>query len=273
MSTAKAVIWRAFKEFWGELQLLGVETFRENRDQDVSIPSKNKAGDFEAQWIRLDELKGDIVAHAEEDEQFPRLKSEQRAVISKLLQFAGTDPALGAAVDVPANMGYIRDAFGLEGFKLPDEEARQKCRRVIELLLKGQPAMAMGPTGPTLQPSIPVDDVLDNLAVNMSEIKLWASEDAGQDARANNPMGYANVKAYFTASKDAMQAQQAPPQTKPPSESIPFKELPAPGKVQQAAKAGIHITPQDVVEKDLHDAMLKHLSAPPKEVKKDEETT
>jgi len=48
-------------------------------------------------------------------------------------------------------------------------------------------------------PSVPVDDLLDDHAVEFEECKRWANSDAGQAARMTNPAGFANVRAHAAA--------------------------------------------------------------------------
>jgi len=58
-------------------------------------------------------------------------------------------------------------------------------------------------------PSVPVDDLLDNHAVEFEECKRWASSEAGQSARMTNPAGFANVRAHAEAHQRAMQVRAA----------------------------------------------------------------
>ena len=55
-------------------------------------------------------------------------------------------------------------------------------------------------------PSVPVDQLLDDHAVEFEECKRWANSDAGQAARMTNPAGFANVRAHAEAHLRAMQA-------------------------------------------------------------------
>jgi hypothetical protein len=43
---------------------------------------------------------------------------------------------------------------------------------------------------------VPVDELLDDHATEFEECRRWASSDAGQLARAQNPAGFANVRAH-----------------------------------------------------------------------------
>jgi hypothetical protein len=54
-------------------------------------------------------------------------------------------------------------------------------------------------TVPFVLPSVPVDQLLDDHAVEFEECKRWANSDAGQAARMTNPAGFANVRAHAEA--------------------------------------------------------------------------
>jgi len=48
-------------------------------------------------------------------------------------------------------------------------------------------------------PSVPVDVLLDDHAVEFEECKRWANSEAGQSAKLTNPAGFANVRAHAEA--------------------------------------------------------------------------
>jgi hypothetical protein len=78
-------------------------------------------------------------------------------------------------------------------------------------------AAAQGGTGATLVlPSVPIDHLLDDHAVEFEECKRWANSDAGQAAHMTNPAGFANVRAHAEAHLRAM-AQAAVPPVPPPA--------------------------------------------------------
>jgi hypothetical protein len=63
-------------------------------------------------------------------------------------------------------------------------------------------------------PSVPVDQLLDDHAVEFEECKRWANSEAGQSARMTNPAGFANVRAHAEAHLRAM-SQNAVAQAQP----------------------------------------------------------
>ena len=55
-------------------------------------------------------------------------------------------------------------------------------------------------------PSVPVDALLDDHAVEFEECKRWANSEAGQSAHMTNPAGFANVRAHAEAHLQALNA-------------------------------------------------------------------
>ena len=106
----------------------------------------------------------------------------------------------------------------------PGEDSCNKQLREIDLLLRSAPieekvsgdegqVAEKDKTGRTRQeagenqkpdtyrllPSIPVDLLFDNHAVELEECRRWANSDAGQVAHMENPAGFANVRAHAEA--------------------------------------------------------------------------
>jgi predicted RNA-binding Zn-ribbon protein involved in translation (DUF1610 family) len=272
------LVWRRMKQFYADVILLGVDSFRHNRPQDVEIPLLGPDGALDARIIRIADLKGNICVHPEADETFPRLKSQQRGVLQQL--FGLKDPLIQEALTEPANIGYIKNVLGLGELVVPGEDSRNKQLREIQQLLASAPilvdvpmhphaaaTMASGQllyaapvaqaflpvppnntpsqntatssasgnannaansasatnsphtnaaqASPTLHtlvlPSVPVDQLLDNHAVEFEECKRWANSEAGQAAHRTNPAGFANVRAHAEAHLRALSIAAAPP--------------------------------------------------------------
>jgi hypothetical protein len=221
------LVWRRLKTFYSDVMLLSVDCFRKNRPEDAEIPILGPGGEFQSRWIRLADLKGNIQAHPEADETFPRMKSQQRAVLQQLM--ASSDPLIQQALADPANIGFVKSALGLSEMVVPGEDSRNKQLREIDILLAGAPVAAgvgarhavplhdgdggVSPAGvaedgreksrqdagATLLPSVPVDLLFDNHQVELEECRRWANSDAGQIARIERPAGFANVRAHAEA--------------------------------------------------------------------------
>jgi hypothetical protein len=224
------LVWRRLKHFYGDVMLLSVDCFRKNRPNDVEIPFLGAGGQFEAKFIRLADLKGNIQAHPETDETFPRLKSQQRAVLQQLM--TNPDPTIQAALREPANLGFIKSLIGLSELVVPGEDARSKQLREIQQLLASGPMVVAAASSAKsdaagesdaatsgadvqLVSTVSVDELLDDHATEFEECRRWASSDAGQIARAQNPAGFANVRAHAAQHAMALARQQSaitPPQ-------------------------------------------------------------
>jgi hypothetical protein len=238
------LVWRRTKQFYADVLLLAVDCFRNNRPADAEIPLLGPDGVLDARMIRAADLKGNICVHPEADETFPRLKSQQRAVLQQL--FSLNDPLIQEALAEPANIGYIKNVLGLTELVIPGEDSRNKQLREIQQLLASAPivlpkhpvAAVFRPRGldddvtqsspesarPAHQnsppseeggysnapgallvlPSVPVDQLLDDHAVEFEECKRWANSEAGQSAKMTNPAGFANVRAHTEAHLRAM---------------------------------------------------------------------
>ncbi len=229
------LVWRRTKQFYADVMLLAVDCFRKNRPEGAEIPLLGPEGTLDARVIRTADLKGSVIAHPEADETFPRLKSQQRGVLQQL--FTLNDPLIQEALAEPANIGYIKNVLGLTELVVPGEDSRNKQLREIQQLLAGAPiVISMHPSGaahvapgfsaadgeaeaveeqnaalkgaPTQQtlvlPSVPVDQLLDDHAVEFEECKRWANSEAGQSAKMTNPAGFANVRAHTEAHLRAM---------------------------------------------------------------------
>jgi hypothetical protein len=239
------LVWRRLKSFYCDVMLLAVDCFRKSRPSDVEIPFLGAGGEFEARFIRLANLKGNIQAHPESDETFPRLKSQQRAVLQQLM--TNPDPTIQAALREPANLGFVKSLVGLSELVVPGDDARNKQLREIQALLTAGPmfvaaneglshadrsaqseeslypgdsqgeilrAEKNGPqndsvSGLSVISTVRVDELLDDHATEFEECRRWGSSDAGQIARAQNPAGFANVRAHAAEHAAVLARQQA----------------------------------------------------------------
>src|SRR5438067_2984343 len=138
------LVWRRMKQFYADVILLGVDSFRKNRPEDVEIPLLGPDGVLDARMIRQADLKGNICVHPEADETFPRLKSQQRGILQQL--FGINDPVIQRALTEPANLGYIKNVLGLSEMVIPGEDSRNKQLREIQQLLASAPIVLSMPT-------------------------------------------------------------------------------------------------------------------------------
>jgi hypothetical protein len=152
------------------------------------------------------------------------LKSQQRGVLQQL--FGLKDPLIQEAMADPANIGYIKNVLGLTELVVPGEDSRNKQLREIQVLLGAAPIVVQVPAAgdqrtdnrdqeagggshTVVLPSVAVDLLLDNHAVEFEECKRWANSEAGQSARMANPAEFANVRAHAEAHLRAIQQSAA----------------------------------------------------------------
>ena len=228
------LVWRRMKFFHADIMLLAVDCFRRNRPNDVEVTLLGAGAAFESQWIRLADLKGNLFSYPETDEQYPTLWSQQRAVLLQLI--ANPDPQIQAVLAHPENMALVKRLIGLEEFVIPDEESRTKQYREIAQLVGELPlvkrqdvtaavhptfkkAAANGVDAEIILPSVMPDEFADNHAVELEICMRWFSSDAGQVAKVEAPLGYANVRAHALFHRDFLRKQQAAamPQTPAPT--------------------------------------------------------
>lgn len=220
------LVWRRIKKLYAETMMLSVECFRANRPEDVEVPIFHENGEIEYKTIMLADLKGNVQAYPEPDETFPRLKSDQRAVVQQLM--TAEDPQIAALMSYPPNLAQVKGLIGLTDFVIPGEDARNKQLREIQELLKAapiesvQPDPATGQPMPVEEPTVPIDPVLDDNATEFVACQAWANSEDGQQAKIENPQGFQNFRAHALKHFEAMKAQQAMNQPQPPA--------PAPGQ-------------------------------------------
>src|SRR4029077_20477872 len=176
---------------------------------------------------------------------FPRLKSQQRGVLQQMLgindpmiQRALTEPAnlgyikngLGLTeLVIPGEesrnkqLREIQQLLGSAPIVIAIPEAQDVTRDPRPVPREEQSATSQADandsssTGPgtrgtehgaqsVVLPSVPVDQLLDDHAVEFEECKRWANSEAGQAAHMTNPAGFANVRAHAEAHLQALNA-------------------------------------------------------------------
>jgi len=239
------LVWRRMKQFYADVLLLSVDAFRKNRPNDAEIPLLGPDGVFDSHVIRVADLKGNICVHPEADETFPRLKSQQRGVLQQMfgindpmIQRALTEPAnLGYIKNVLGltelvipgeesrnkQLREIQQLLASAPIVIAIPEAQDVTRDPRPVTREDQSATSQADANDSsstghgtrgtehgaqsvVLPSVPVDQLLDDHAVEFEECKRWANSEAGQAARMTNPAGFANVRAHAEAHLRAMAA-------------------------------------------------------------------
>jgi crotonobetainyl-CoA:carnitine CoA-transferase CaiB-like acyl-CoA transferase len=210
------LVWRRMKFFHADIMLLAVDCFRRNRPHDVEVTLLGAGSAFESKWIRLADLKGNLFSYPETDEQYPTLWSQQRAVLMQMM--GSPDPQMQTLLSHPENMALIKRLLGLEEFVIPDEESRNKQYREIAQLVAEAPVVrtqdvthltGTASEADVILPSVLPDEFADNHAVELEICMRWFSSDAGQVAKVESPLGYANVRAHAMFHREYLLKQQA----------------------------------------------------------------
>lgn len=222
------LVWRSFKESWARAMKIAVDEFKNNRTNDVTLASKDPA--TKPHTISLADLKGDVQAFPEADSTYPRLKSDQRAAVERILNIAADAPEIAQILMEPSNMAIFKSLEGINDLVVPGEDSRNKQLKEIEMLLQGEPIISqtLGTMGPEQneQPSVQIEP-LDRDNFEYEECVRWASSDAGIEAQENNPKGYMNVILHAQAHQKAMGAKAMLAQ--PPRPPIPMGGKPPGG--------------------------------------------
>ncbi|MGH9482230.1 MAG: hypothetical protein ACRD1L_09065, partial [Terriglobales bacterium] len=198
------LVWKQMREGEAKEMTLAVECFRRNRTEDVEMVVEGKSGAYHSEYIRLGEVRGNVVARPTADEDFPQSWGSVRDTLVQMMQ--SKDPELLQIIGAPVNRPIVSHYLGLPDLVDPSDDNRAKQYIEIEALMQSQPVA--GPDG-KLQPSIAPELHVDDHAVHIQTIKDWAVTEPGLQAKATRPPGYANVLAHLLAHMDAEQAEAA----------------------------------------------------------------
>jgi len=149
---------------------------------------------------------------------FPLTWQQKRDTLTELIKM--NIPEINEAILTPENATFIAQLIGLPELNLPGQKSRLKQYMEIQLLMQSGP-QSMDPP----QSSVPIDPELDDHVTEGRVCRDFLQSTAGQDLKAENPQGYANVLAHLKSHLAAMQMQTAtegggtPPGTAPESAS------------------------------------------------------
>ena len=277
------IAWGASQNLLGKAEELCVKlagkTHGDGTQLAVTIPGSPTSPES-TRDIEISELNSGDFCY-EVDDSFPDTRAMRRAVFNSLIAASQHSPALQNILALPENQALFKEMVDPD-LEIPGADARLQQKREIDKLLSSKPipptpqqiqqalqglaqqavqGMQQGqppPPPPTpqmmqqivaslTQPSVGIDAVWNFNDLHVEEIQDWlASNECYEQLQKGNILGVENVKLHGMLHKNAIQAAQAPPQGKPPSESINFADLPPAGQVQMAKMAGITLTAQDL---------------------------
>lgn len=198
--------WKIFTIWWKEIFSKAIPAYISEVKDDERFVQKDKVGNFINILIRKAELEGNIGSiELEANENLPLTWIQRKDIIMALM--STNNPQILEALAAPENLPIMQDALGLSDFYMPGEDDRMKQYDEIKRLIESEPieqppseeevfqAMTMGMPEPEGQelPSVEVDEVIDNHAIQFEICRRWLISDAGRLAKIENERGYRNV--------------------------------------------------------------------------------
>lgn len=187
------VTWNFIRRFWSGVYTNGVRQLakyglskayfggnRSNPVKEVEIPRLRAL--LQGNW------------KIECEEAIPMTWGQIRAQMVQLME---QGPELWAMIGLndPRNVKAFLKCLGNRDFILPGEKQREKTLADISLLMSEQPIQQIDPMSgqPMPMASRPADDFEDDHQLVVQIVREWAVDDAGRQAKSENPQGYMNV--------------------------------------------------------------------------------
>jgi hypothetical protein len=203
------IYWENLKEEHAKADELAVNCAKDNLTADMRQVILERGSEFRNDYIRLDDLQGSVHAYADTDQGLPVTAAELRQRWMDLMQAAASNPLAQAIFDDPTNQEQAATALGVPNMVVPGAAMRSKVLQIIDRLLNAEAVPVVDPrTGrPTgqVRPTILPDKAIDDFTVLKQVVRQYCQENS--DIPDNNPAGWQNLLAYFTAAV-AMEAQQ-----------------------------------------------------------------
>lgn len=214
--------WRRIQIFLANTDAKALKCFAKNRQDDVEIPTQKPSGEFDSDVIRLADMQGDVVAYPETDAQYPTLQADKRGIIQQMYTNDAANPITLQLMSDPDNLEYTLSEIGVsDGLQVPGEQQRIKTYKAIDQLLQQQPVQVpeqapspQNPQGapPQLIPSIKPAEY-DDLKIVATTVNKWLISDEGIEASQQNPVGFANVEAFWKAASQMEKLKELQQQT------------------------------------------------------------
>lgn len=200
------ITWKTVNEFWTDMMAKSVKDYLKNLSYDERFTKPHGKDSFMNVWIRKSEAQGKIgEVIAESSERFPVNWIQKQDLMIEMLRLG--EPNILAAMFHPENSGLVAQNLGFPEFYIPGDDDRSKQLNEIIELLQGQPIPMMGPMGPTLMSSVPIDAEIDDHAIHMQTVKTFLISDVGQTLKKENPFGFENCLAHYRMHDEQMQMQ------------------------------------------------------------------
>src|SRR3984885_15176728 len=195
------IYWENLKEEHAKADELAVNCAKDNLTADLRQVVLERGSEFRNDYIRLDDLQGSVHAYADTDQGLPVTAAELRQRWMDLMQAAASNPVAQAIFDDPTNQEQAATALGVPNMVVPGAAMRSKVLQIIERLLNAEAVPVIDPrTGrPTgqVRPTILPDKAIDDFTVLKQVVRQYCQENS--DLPDDNPAGWQNLLAYFTA--------------------------------------------------------------------------
>ena len=195
------IYWENLKEEHAKADELAVNCAKDNLTADMRQVILERGSEFRNDYIRLDDLQGSVHAYADTDQGLPVTAAELRQRWMDLMQAAASNPLAQAIFDDPTNQEQAATALGVPNMVVPGAAMRSKVLQIIDRLLQAEAVPVVDPqTGrPTgqVRPTILPDKAIDDFTVLKQVVRQYCQENS--DIPDNNPAGWQNLLAYFTA--------------------------------------------------------------------------
>ncbi|HEV2275617.1 MAG TPA: hypothetical protein VGR96_15705 [Acidobacteriaceae bacterium] len=204
------IYWDNLREEHAAADELAVRCAKENMTEDLRQVILEKGSEFRNNYVRLDDLGGNVHAYPDTDQGFPITAAELRQRWMDLMQAAAQNPIARTIFEDPTNQEQAATALGVPGMVVPGAAMRAKVLQNIDELLQSQaiPVLDARTSRPTGQPrpSILPDKEIDDFTVLKQVVRQYCQENS--DLPDRNPAGWQNILAYLTAAV-AMETQQS----------------------------------------------------------------
>jgi hypothetical protein len=213
------IYWENLKEEHAQADELAVNCAKDNLTADMKQVILERGSEFRNNYIRMDDLQGSVHAYADTDQGLPVTAAELRQRWMDLMQAAASNPLAQAIFDDPTNQEQAATALGVPNMVVPGAAMRAKVLQSIDKLLQAEAVPLVDPASgkPTgqVQATILPDKDIDDFTVLKQVVRQYCQENS--DIPENNPAGWQNLLAYFTAAI-AMEAKQIAQPKVPPQE-------------------------------------------------------
>jgi hypothetical protein len=203
------IYWENLKEEHAQADELAVNCAKDNLTADMKQVILERGSEFRNNYIRMDDLQGSVHAYADTDQGLPVTAAELRQRWMDLMQAAASNPLAQAIFDDPTNQEQAATALGVPNMVVPGAAMRAKVLQIIDKLLQAEAVPLVDPASgkPTgqVQATILPDKDIDDFTVLKQVVRQYCQENS--DIPDDNPAGWQNLLAYFTAAV-ALETQQ-----------------------------------------------------------------